>query len=249
MDMKFSDILDASGKFMILSPHLDDAALSVPTLITNLVKSKKQILCVNGFTVSPYAPGLKTKNVKAISRARKKEDAAALKYLGKNIKSTNLDFLDAPLRGVKNVTGKNPVTAKEKIITNKISTLIAAKKDYFIIAPLGVLHIDHIVMAEAVLRLVQKGVIEKNRLMFYEELPVSGAASLEYIGNRARVVAKRLCAGIKPLFISFPGLTALKKKMASFYPSQILAQDLGIVLKHTKRLKNRERVWVFKGKR
>lgn len=244
IDQSIKSILNSHARFLILSPHLDDAGLSIPALIKLLVRTKKQILCLNAFTVSPYAPGLRTKSVKTISAARKKEDVKALKFLGKNIRSKNLNFLDAPLRGIKNVTGKNRVGAKEEIIIKKLVKIISEYKNHFIIAPLGILHIDHVTLAEAVLRMLRSGEVSTERVLFYEELPVSGAAEMAYINSRARHIGKGVNRKLKAEFITQPGMLALKKKMASFYPSQLLSPDKAIVIKHTKRLGNRERVWL-----
>ena len=56
----------------------------------------------------------------------------------KNIKTKNLDFLDAPLRGVKNVTGRNPLRPKEIKLISKLMRLIVDLKPGIIMAPLGV---------------------------------------------------------------------------------------------------------------
>ncbi|MEI7639957.1 MAG: PIG-L family deacetylase [bacterium] len=227
---------------VILSPHFDDAGLGIPAFLKEKrAQYKVNIVTLN--SISVWAPGITIKGRLQISAARAKEDKKAFKYLCGTPKTIKMDFLDAPLRGVRNVTGDNKFLKLEKLHIKKLRGQLRKIKNSLLLVPLGIKHIDHLVVTEAVLNEIVLLNKAGNEIVFYEEMPICGMVALIEIKNRIKYIEKAINGKLQPFFSTSKDIQKLKKKMLSFYPSQIRADDLKAVFKHLSRMKNRERLW------
>ncbi len=82
----------------IVSPHQDDAALSLGLTIRFLARERVSVRIVNCFTISNYAPFSESRDVQEVSALRRHEDARFAKKMGENVEICDLDRFDFPLR-------------------------------------------------------------------------------------------------------------------------------------------------------
>ena len=83
----------------IVSPHHDDAALSLSATMRTSALHGVRLRIFNCFTVSGWAPQLDSKlNTCAVTAIRKHEDARFLELICANAEAHDLGFHDAPLR-------------------------------------------------------------------------------------------------------------------------------------------------------
>lgn len=176
---------------VIISPHPDDAVLSMSGTIKNMLQQNKHCLVLNVFVGRPnmvttlseiaikYIKEDLEKIIISVSDAcilheiRQQEDQKALNFLG--VYSLNLKYLDAIYRGdpayypTEDLLFDN-IHTKEKCLIDELGDIIinaveSAITYYF---PLGVgNHVDHQIVFETGLRLHEKGY----NVRFYEEYP------------------------------------------------------------------------------
>jgi LmbE family N-acetylglucosaminyl deacetylase len=83
----------------IISPHRDDAALSLTSTLHGFANLSINIKIISCFTITNWAPFVKkASTVDEISSLRRQEDLAFVKWLGKTASLYDLDMLDSPLR-------------------------------------------------------------------------------------------------------------------------------------------------------
>lgn len=166
---------------LILSPHVDDAVLSLGGIIARAIN---RYVVLNIFSSTKYQSGLRVPEDMIIDISQK-EDCLAGRYLG--FESLFAGKIGAMERGS---------TTTQDIVQNKFSSInedalyqeeiIQAKeliiqkmrfiKPQIILSPLGLGgHIDHLITACAVVRLIHEGSIDKHNVAFYEDLPYAAA--------------------------------------------------------------------------
>ena len=202
------------NSLLVLSPHLDDAVLSVGGLLAQeATVSEVLTLCTKLPLEQPEAM--------ATVQKRQKEDTLAMKELG--VSYRHLDELDAYHRRhlakrvyptlpslFAGINGNDPLTAK------KIAELIAsgAKSEDTLLCPLGVgAHVDHLLCAGA-------GALLKNRgynVLFYEDFPYIRNASKSEVEQRLFDVAPNI--QWKSLELNAP--IDKKTKLVEIYESQV----------------------------
>ena len=84
---------------VIISPHCDDAALSLGGFIK---ESKERIRIITCFNISNYAVYSKNLSQYYVSNLRKKEDNCFLTLCGPGVTLEYLDMIEAPLRKERN---------------------------------------------------------------------------------------------------------------------------------------------------
>lgn len=153
-------------KYVFISPHIDDALLSVGGLIINLINEKKQVNIKYIFTISnwtnPEAITEKTyvSDPVIISKIRKSEEmgiSLVLKY-----EYDFLDYLDNPLRRELRKEEQELMIYK---LRKQLEQLINKNDCYFF--PLGLDHPDHILVREMGIDFLKKGF----NILFYEDMP------------------------------------------------------------------------------
>ena len=174
MENLFSD----NNLNIVLSPHLDDAVISLGAFI-NTYKSNTQVITIfsgkpenNKIRIWDLVCGFKNSS-QAIS-SRLLENDAALTYLGL-IKNNiiNFDFLDYQY-----VTKKEREQSKEnmnKILANKLLNILSINKERYInfFAPITKIHKDHEFVHDFLIYFKEICVNEniKLRFFFYEDYP------------------------------------------------------------------------------
>lgn len=162
---------------IIISPHIDDAMLSIGGSIINWQKKGEQCLVVNIFTTTDFVVSKDSAENSESSILRKREEQNVANML--DFKVQNLDYPDATVRGYKKPIG--PLAYFSRINRGKDNNLIKEienilvtlfKKNpgsvyYFPLSPAG--HVDHLITREVISRLIREGTIRN--FVFYEDLP------------------------------------------------------------------------------
>lgn len=152
---------------VILSPHMDDAVLSLGQHIVNWQKKNKKIKIITVMTSfgndeemplysKKYISSSGFKSVKDFSKARVREDVEVMKNL--RVKHEHWGFIDAGFR--RNDRGStyptrrdlfnNKISKSDHKIVVEISKKIAKQKSKIILIPAGVGgHVDHLIVKKA----------------------------------------------------------------------------------------------------
>jgi LmbE family N-acetylglucosaminyl deacetylase len=162
----------------VLSPHRDDAAFSCGLLLHSLLAAGCDVMIVNVFTVSRYAPYLVETGddrTRQVTATRCEEDAA---FAEKLLRETGADhgqlhfldlgWLDVPLRWVMEDEG---ALAQASLPPEEVDTLCqelrALPAADVVLAPMALGgHIDHRLVAQAA-----SSTLHPSILVFYEDLP------------------------------------------------------------------------------
>lgn len=156
------DILTDIKTVIVLSPHLDDAILSLGSLLTGLVKLDKNIQIINFFTkgsklntalTQRLLNQAKKENITEYFLTRKEEDNTAFKKIDTRIKILNLDFIDAAWRINKNKESTYPKTilceiseddTTMELVEDYLKDCAVDKQNTAIFAPIARgKHVDH----------------------------------------------------------------------------------------------------------
>lgn len=151
----------------ILSPHLDDAALSLCDHILKLTSSGFKVTVINIFT--SFSQG-----DKSTTRLRVKEDAAAMSQLGVKIK--NLGFTDAGFRKVghqsvypdfRHIFMSHPHQLDSQVVPQLVKRLSTFPSPSRVYLPFGLGgHVDHILTRQA-----GETVYPNSQINYYLEAP------------------------------------------------------------------------------
>jgi LmbE family N-acetylglucosaminyl deacetylase len=167
---------------VILSPHVDDAALSVGAqMAARRGHGRRQLVC-NIFSDQSYQTGLRVPG-SALDEVARAEDRLAGRILG--YESRELAFSGAQDRhglSLAQTLGWNRETVcAEPLLAGEISTLAdclaavlaePACRSAPVLAPSGIGgHLDHVLVALATEELLAARVLEPARITFYEDLP------------------------------------------------------------------------------
>ena len=150
---------------LFLSPHLDDAVLSCPAYVQQLVKEGSEVRIATVFTESDGS-------AESLYRTRRAEDRKAARGLGAKV--THLGFPDAPFRSPRYrdfcgiVFGRaREYLATRRVVAREIEQLIRRWRPLCVVAPLAVgNHVDHRLVRDAALMAANPG-----ELLFYEDRP------------------------------------------------------------------------------
>ena len=243
-------------RFVVVSPHRDDAAFSLGLSISHLLGAGHRVHVLNCFTQSDYAPysdagNLHTNDRRSfVSALRRREDIAWNKLLGGQLRITDLDLLDAPLRlacGVEEVLTVEirPGDRAQSRVAGAIRKLVEKSEngELGILVPLAVGgHIDHRVTREAACE-VLSGV--QLPVGFYEDLPY--AARPESAGT-VEMLAESTGLDLQPGFlqsaVDAEAPVARKRRMAECYDSQIDTAVAQRIADFCREYQGRERLWV-----
>jgi len=200
LEQKFLDFLKTKSKIIVLSSHLDDAVLSMGSLITHLASLQQNISVVTVFTKGSYLQSDLTKklieqgactNASKYFQIRQNEDKNALSLLGVT-QSEYLGFTDAAWRtkddvsslypnGIVGVEREKRDNALLSDIKKRLQTL-PVDRDSIVFVPMGWgrRHVDHILVRDA-------GAEIFPRAIFYTDFPYVK----EYRSTEDEFVAKR----------------------------------------------------------
>ena len=160
---------------VVLSPHLDDAVLSVGALIAGRVAAGDSVQVLSVYTAGPPADSLRGRQrVFGDYAVRFAEDERALAVLGAEHRRLGLRerlFRDPPLSRTLEVFRTPPTAAGLGELDAVHSVIVALLSDpqVLVLAPLGIgNHVDHVEVAVAAMRAVLS-VGAPDRIVFYED--------------------------------------------------------------------------------
>lgn len=162
-----------------ISPHQDDIALSISSLLNELYLKNREIKCklISCFTKTNYAPYLQNKSVESISRERELEDRRYVKKLALDmIEVISIGMNDSPLREEWDIKcdiykpdnyykhNKDEMIRYVYELLEKLSKYV--DKPELVILPLGLQHKDHIIVSKTSSIRFKAGPI-----LIYEDIP------------------------------------------------------------------------------
>jgi len=225
-------------KVCVLSPHIDDAAFGLALTISKLANNKIPVTIINCFTVTKWtAISVQTKEVNAVSRLRKEEDATFYKTIGGNINIVNLDLLDAPLRNGY-IFQEQPFQPNELELIDELVELLKAKVNGLLLCPLAIgNHIDHAICRAAVAKLYKE-----KQVLFYEDLPYAQRITQHQINLHIKQLEEELKISLSSHTNGLINDTINKEEAIQLYKSQMNDEILSEIIAHFNALAG-ERVW------
>ncbi len=218
----------------VISPHRDDAALSLGGFLGRLARTRLPFRIVNCFTTSAWAPCRDGLSVEQTTRVRRREDRCFARRLAYVPSWTDLRGLDAPLRlgaGVE-ICGYADEAPPHDVewLVRQLRTIDA----HVVVAPLAIgRHVDHLVARDAVAR-------RGGALAFYEDFPYAGIASEHEAAASVDDAGARAGRTLRPLAIR--GGVAEKLSIARIYRSQIGDEERRELASAARRIGG-ERIW------
>lgn len=184
----FRSILNSFESYLILSPHFDDAVLSMGSLLAYLLSTGKPVEVINVFTLASSVSSTLTEKLlrqaqcsgpEKYFQQRAEEDQVALLSLGP-VRVTNLNLIDAPWRPTDSGEPLYPQTTwrtydvKKDIIsadtlTTTFKKMVLPKCRQLVFAPLARgRHNDHIVVRNVSSELF-------SQVIYYMDFPYSAS--------------------------------------------------------------------------
>ena len=209
----------------IISPHQDDAALSLGNFIVR--RRAASINIVNCYTVSEYSPFHKRLNRDGVMKKRSEEDKVFCNHKqGASIQLINLDEPDGPIRLN---TRDMDVLLTERVLSDiDIEHLCSLRRGMtghlkgLLLLPLGIGgHIDHILACIAGLSLIK----EYTSFAFYLDVPYWLRVSLDKVQQRARCIESFAGISLTPHIDSLPEAWD-KRLLSKIYSSQITEKEI-----------------------
>lgn len=234
------------NKYIILSPHCDDAAFS---LGASIIDSKfENILILTIFSKSTCTANNLNNEIEEVTKMRKKEDQAFFSSCKSEVELSYLDLLDAPIR--LNIREED-VCSYIKMNSNKLLQNEIEHKIYnylidnsLILSPLGLgNHIDHLIVREIAFRLLK----DNYNVGFYEDLPYAGTIPTTEIHSYINQLNKNEKLYLKPVLINSKMSIDIKAQACSKYSSQIDDYTINNIKKHHSQLiiqQVSERIWL-----
>jgi LmbE family N-acetylglucosaminyl deacetylase len=220
---------------LVLSPHADDAALSIGgSLLLRAYPAPVRLLTV--FSRSSFGYGQLCADARAVTAKRREEDLHFAAVCGAHFLS--LDLPDAPLRqgpGAETVFALHPHAAVVPPVelAERLARAIADSEPSCVLAPLGLgAHRDHLLVQRAAWALAEAQGFE---LTLYEDLPYAARLSAAQIYAHAKLVNHDLL----PIEISIQRVMAAKLDALKCYPSQLGEADARAVQAHARRCQPR----------
>jgi LmbE family N-acetylglucosaminyl deacetylase len=234
--------MDPQGT-VILSPHSDDAALSLGgVLCRKIIECPTSLITIFGRTNYLQRSAFQADH-ESVTTLRKFEDLSFAKSVG-----VNLHYLDFPEAGLRYGPSFEKVFA-DKIQTDDcipsnlplvIQQIIERENPKYIYIPLGIgLHRDHLIV-NRLSRMIAPHDIPF--CIYYEDLPYAGYLSEGQILKHVNALHSRA----EPIYVPIDNVITEKLEKLSLYRSQIRDVDQAIVRFHANRWeKDRyyERVW------
>jgi len=228
---------------LVISPHRDDAALSVGLLLLTWSRRRMPVQVVNCFTVSDYAPNLPGLAVAEVTRLRQEEDRKVAARLGDLTGWIDLELLDAPLRlgCSSDIVCDRPLTEDDAGDVEDLARRLLARvrPGSLVVAPLAVGgHIDH-----AVARRAGAALAAVSPIAFYEDLPYTAEAGPGQVLAEVEAAAAEVRRSLEPLLMPHAGAAPAKEELARLYASQLSEEEIRMVASEALRLGG-ERLWV-----
>jgi LmbE family N-acetylglucosaminyl deacetylase len=229
----------------VLSPHQDDAGLSLAMTIRAAARSGRTVRIVNCFTVSAYAPHSLAGDVAEVGSVRQAEDREFALRVGPSVEVVDLGMEDAPIRLGRPVASvrRLKVGDRERLDARRIAGAVDRVADGMVLAPLGLGgHIDHLVALEAAIRLARAG----RTVAFYEDLPYAAELRECCILRAADGASRRIGARLGGALVRDREAADRKRFAIEAYGSQLSASQFDSVIGYGAR-RGGERLWGTNG--
>ncbi|AYF78398.1 PIG-L family deacetylase [Nocardia yunnanensis] len=170
--MDVSRMLDTAGRVVVVSPHFDDAVLSVGGLIAGCAGRGQPVEVLTVFSAAGAASGGGRMRAFSDYETRVREDDRALALLGARPERLGLSerlFRDPPPRGPLPLFRTSPDLARGEYPATVQRAIrdVLATPDTIVLAPLGIgNHVDHVIVAVGALLAMPE---RASRLLFYED--------------------------------------------------------------------------------
>lgn len=157
---------------IVVSPHLDDAALSLGASM--LTGEAREWLVLDVFSRSAWWRLGRWEQLDLLQRIRREEERTMARLAG--VQLADCDLPEALLRGHSFDEVFSPESAADAGVVAQVEAEVTRRatrwRDAEWYLPLGVgAHLDHRVCRDAALRGLQKAGIGQRRIFFYEDLP------------------------------------------------------------------------------
>ena len=208
------------NKFVLISPHADDIALSIGGLLIHNLRKRlfKAEICTI-YSVSNHAPYANKENIKNITDIRRNEDKKYAKAI--KCKIEDFGFKEALLRGYDSISSlyvDSNVSVEQsfKDVEKAIVKHRQKVKPALMFFPCGIGdHIEHRVVSSIGSHFINS--------VFYEDLPYAA----DY--NQNDIIKKMRKKGMIKFRICFGNLKERLDYLKKFYPSQISENELSKV--------------------
>ncbi|HEV2139097.1 MAG TPA: PIG-L family deacetylase [Nitrososphaerales archaeon] len=224
---------------LVVSPHIDDAFLSLGGMLAKEASRKQKIL--NVFTITKFAPRGKCPkgDIVCVSKLRKEEELLNCRSVAAEVNF--LEFLDAPIRLQKGLDAIDFDSEKRTSDGIKEKIRIDLHDSERVFFPLAIgRHIDHVLICKIGLELITEGDNPSN-IYFYEDQPYSARKHKAYSLIDPNINMARMRH-------SFVSISFRKKwKLMTTYQSQFSNRIYREVVVYAKRIRPLgtfyERIW------
>jgi LmbE family N-acetylglucosaminyl deacetylase len=198
-------------KILLLSPHIDDAALSLGGTLPRL-SANNQVRVCNFFGVSSSMRLQARFPVPVVVVFRWTEELVASNLLGYRFR--NLLFRDTSITRRKG----DPSESLLDSLVNSLRWVLKREGPDLLLSPLAVGgHPDHVALFESVSRCVSDKTIEISKCLFYEDMWYSGRTNPS---DRAEVASRELSTVLRPVLIDVTRTIPRKRSTCRLYVSQ-----------------------------
>ena len=206
----------------ILSPHQDDAALSLGRFIAGRDPERFQTTILNCFTVTDYSPYREAHGITEVSKIRVGEDKLFCKQTGIcNIKVVNLGEDDSLIRlneyNLDEILRSRPLNTEDQAHIASLQAKVSRHVRGIMFVPVAIgHHIDHILT-----HLVGISCnIPRSRLNFYLDVPYWIRENARAVRHRIKELQDTLGYRLYPYIDQTP-VAFEKRSLSSIYASQI----------------------------
>lgn len=225
---------------VVVSPHQDDAALSLSAILAALAARGVRLTIVTCHTRSRWAPAvIGRRTIGAVSRLRAAEDRAYARGLGARL--VELDFSEAALRLPDRPVSGRTDAAHIRALGAALEPHLRGADATFI--PLGLPgHLDHrATRAAALLTCDRQGVA------FHEDIPYALWGGPKRMVKTVETVQRLLGRRLHPLQLARDAPEVRQRAVAG-YPSQFTADERRLILDGVAR-RGGDRLWATSGLR
>ena len=234
---------------IILSPHLDDAALSMGSAMLR-AGARTPFLVIDVFsTVSWWRFDLTDGILPRVQTTRDAEEEQVMRLTSSKLRRWGL--AEAPLRGyplaeIFTTERKEEAARTHQTVRRRVNELALEKPGDRWFLPLGIgNHIDHRIARDAALDGLRDANVPARQVAFYEDLPYAAQEPgvQDYSGFLAGVMPEA-----KLRISGRTGVQPIKQRLLRLYYSQLTRPQIDSVLEYAERIDFRspcERIWTF----
>ena len=213
------------GNLVVLSPHLDDAVLSIGGTISRLSRDHR-VVVYDFFTLSDHTRSARFRSTLPVTLLRYTEELLASVI----VRFTPKFFL---LKDVTIRRKKDHFKVGMSLVSS-LSRNIKRDRPTAIFCPLGVgEHPDHKSVFHALQNLIEAGIIPRHSVMYYEDMPYSSRTSAE---RRVEEISRLLNLQLVPVLTDISKVIHAKMQAVGVYRSQFHSKDREAILSYAARL-------------